>query len=129
MHNSSNHTAVNEHGIYAVKDIKAELFKRPYVVNLEIDARRAFDSAVNDPMSQIHQFPQDFQLYKIGVFNENNGEIKTMAPTLITDALSVYRKIDGESEVHIRKIKEGHLGRLTDEEKRAIADEVRRSGN
>lgn len=62
-------------GIYSVRDNKADAFMQPLFVNAEGLARRSFGEAVNDPKSVFGKYPGDFDLYKLGAFDDEKGEL------------------------------------------------------
>lgn len=44
-------------------------------VNTRGEAIRSFKDAVNDPQSPLYKHPTDYELYQIGTYNEETGEI------------------------------------------------------
>ena len=59
----------------AVKDRAAEAFARPMFVPSTGVAIRSFSDEVNrsDPDNQLHNHPDDFDLYEFGIFDDNTG--------------------------------------------------------
>lgn len=64
--------------IYAVYDVKAEAFLRPFFEQADGLAIRAFQQAANDPEHAFCQYAEDFQLFRIGTWNEHDGTIDTL---------------------------------------------------
>ena len=61
-------------GIYAIRDIKND-FGTPFnAVNDDV-AKRIFLAAQNDKESMMHQFPADFELWKLAEYWTTTGEI------------------------------------------------------
>lgn len=59
----------------SVFDSKAQLFSAPFVSHSRITAVRDFEGAVRDAGSGINKFPQDYQLYLLGSWDEESGQI------------------------------------------------------
>lgn len=59
--------------VCSVFDVKAKAYMSPfYVPNVNI-ARRSFGDAVLDQSTGISKHPKDYQLYQVGVFDDNAG--------------------------------------------------------
>ena len=58
-----------------VKDRAADAFGRPMFVPSVGVAIRSFSDEINrkDPENQLFNHPDDFDLYELGEFNDNNG--------------------------------------------------------
>lgn len=71
--------------IYCVRDRAAEVFGTPFLVTGEGAAIRDFKNAVNSPSkeSPIYNNPEDFELYSLGSFNDNNGMYETGTPRMV----------------------------------------------
>jgi len=74
----------------AVKDIKTNRFNRPFPESDKINAIRGLSMVVNDPNTQIHHFPQDFELWQVATFDDMNGQI-TENHEFIESALSLKK--------------------------------------
>lgn len=62
--------------IYAVKDTVAGAYMNPFYLNNDEVAKRSFKQACMDENSQYHKIAKDLQLYRLGTFNDETGEIK-----------------------------------------------------
>ena len=60
--------------IYAFKDTKIG-FMQPFLQQNEAVAMRTLKMAVNDEHSQIRNMAEDIQLYQLGTFDDDTGEI------------------------------------------------------
>ena len=83
-------------GIYAVRDTKAEAFMQPLFFNAEGIARRSFSEAVNDSKSIIGKYPGDFDLYKLGTFDDESGEIHSHLPKNLVNGASLVEAVPGD---------------------------------
>lgn len=61
--------------LYAIRDVKAQLFSPPIQARTDIDALRVFEAFKRDPKHPICLYPDDFQLYLIGQFNDASGQL------------------------------------------------------
>ena len=61
--------------LYSIRDAKAEAYGNPFTQKTKGEALRSFMTAVNDPKTTLHQYPEDFDLYQIGTWNDQNGKI------------------------------------------------------
>lgn len=57
----------------SVFDVKAKAYMQPFFVHNENLARRSFGDAVLDKSSGISRHPEDYLLYKVGVFDDGEG--------------------------------------------------------
>lgn len=84
-----------EFKIFTVYDMKAEFFGQPFFEQEEASAIRSFGDAVNDgsnPANQWFKHPEDFQLYLIGSFDNERGELKTCLPKALVMASALARR-------------------------------------
>lgn len=61
---------------FTVYDSKAEAFLRPYFAETKGLAMRAFRDAVNDPSHEMHKHAEDYTLFHIGFFNQQDGSLE-----------------------------------------------------
>lgn len=71
--------------IVSVLDSGAGVFGRPVFVRSKAEAVRSFMDQVARPSTeeapnQLHDHPKDFQLYLLGVFDDNNGTFEGIVP-------------------------------------------------
>lgn len=65
--------------MYSIRDSKSETFHKPWHAHTHGEAERQFQTLVNDKQSQnLHDFPEDFDLYMVGVFDDQTGKIKAL---------------------------------------------------
>lgn len=60
--------------MYSLFDTKAQTFGIPFFLLNDAVAQRSFYQLYSDPQSTVHQFPSDFQLYRLGTFNDSDGK-------------------------------------------------------
>lgn len=61
--------------IYSVFDLKGETFSQPYFAVTDGVAMRLFGDACLDPETPLGRHPEDFSLYRVGVWNCDNGVV------------------------------------------------------
>lgn len=60
---------------FAVRDDKSELTLNPFWCSGSVEATRTVIQVVNDPKSQLYQFPDDYTLYSLCTLEEKTGII------------------------------------------------------
>lgn len=61
--------------IYSIYDTKAEQFGNPVCIRTDAEARRMFKALATDGETQVGRNPEDFLLYRIGVFDAEKGTV------------------------------------------------------
>lgn len=61
---------------YSVKDLKAAAFAPPFFLGRDEVAVRTFSDAIKDPTHPMHQHPGDYELYYLGEFNDETGQLQ-----------------------------------------------------
>lgn len=61
--------------IYSVYDSKANAYLQPFFSENAATARRAIGPVVHDENHLFHKYGEDYSLFEIGEFDENNGQI------------------------------------------------------
>lgn len=72
--------------LIALYDRATEAHAPVMTVNTRNEAIRSFREAVNDPNTPIYKNPTDFELYQIGTYNDQLGEIVAIDRELIARA-------------------------------------------
>lgn len=65
-------------GIYATRDSKTGEYNSPYFQPTDAAAIRLFRLEINraDTTNLLYNYPEDFELYRLGSFNLDAGEIR-----------------------------------------------------
>jgi hypothetical protein len=61
--------------LYTIYDIKAQVHNNPMVQNNNNEALRTFAQLANDTTTTVNKHPEDYQLCKVGEWDEYTGEI------------------------------------------------------
>lgn len=81
--------------VCVVRDVKSEMYGRPFFVPSTGMAIRSFDDEVNRdaPDNVMHQHPGDFALFHIGEYDEAVGLVKSFdTPVVLIEGMQVVRK-------------------------------------
>lgn len=74
--------------IYSIRDAKAGIFNKPFYAITHADAERSFTKLSNDKQSMVGEFPEDFDLYYVGIYDDNTGKIEPLdTPQHISKAI------------------------------------------
>ena len=75
--------------VYSYRDSAAMAFGQPIVEQNEFTAIRGFKYAVNGREGVMNFSPKDYDLYKIGEFDVEKGELIPIMPELVCSGMSV----------------------------------------
>lgn len=82
-------------GVFAVFDVKAEIYNAPFFMAKSAMAVRAFKDLANDPNTTVCRHPADFKLVHLGFFSLVTGEFKALEfPETLGFAESFKEKSD-----------------------------------
>lgn len=78
--------------IYAVYDRVAEVYTQPmFFINLQV-AQRIMRNCVNNPQHNYSLNPEDFALYKLGIYDDSNGMFTTDEPKKVLDLVTLSKQ-------------------------------------
>lgn len=76
--------------IYSIRDSKAEIYNAPFFQKTHGEAERSFKTLANDQKSTVCQHPEDFDLWYLGVYNDQTGTIQSLeTPQHIAKAIAM----------------------------------------
>lgn len=61
---------------YSIRDSKSEVYNTPFFQQSNAEAIRSFDKLVKDQSSMVAQYPDDYDLYLIGDYDDQTGTIQ-----------------------------------------------------
>lgn len=80
-------------GVYAVYDVKAEIYNSPFFMPKGAMATRAFADLANDKNTTVGRHPGDFKLMHLGFFSPVTGVFKQLeVPESLGFADALVRK-------------------------------------
>lgn len=79
--------------IFTIRDSKAGSFGIPFYSPTPGTAERQVRELTNDPQSLVCKYPEDYDLYKIGTYNQLTGKIENLdSPQHICKAISLKKQ-------------------------------------
>lgn len=79
--------------VYSIRDQKSEVFNTPFYKKSHGEAERDFKTLVNDEKSTVNKYPEDFDLYYLGDYNDNDGKFMPLdTPQHIVKAVQCLNK-------------------------------------
>lgn len=79
--------------VMTVYDSKVKAFLVPFFVRTVAEAIRSFTEAVNDPAKQFGKYASDYDLYKLGIYDDVTGKFAGEVPEHVIGALQVIEDI------------------------------------
>lgn len=64
--------------VYSIRDAKGDFFGNPFFKRSHGEAERDFHLACNDEKSMLSKFPEDYDLYYLGEFEDKSGKFKPL---------------------------------------------------
>lgn len=78
---------------YSIRDSKAEIFNPPFYKKTHGEAERDFQTLCKDEKSTPAQYPEDFDLYFCGTYDDQTGLFKPLAtPQHIIKAVNALNR-------------------------------------
>lgn len=66
-----------KNNLYSMKDTKMGKFSMPFVAPNDEIAKRTLASTIKQGGTTISEFPEDFQLFRLGNYDEDTGDLTT----------------------------------------------------
>jgi len=82
--------------LFAILDTKAAIFQRPFCAETRATALRALETVVNreGEQSDIALYPQDFELFELGTFDQESGELVSTGRVSVTNLMFLRKEVD-----------------------------------
>lgn len=79
--------------VYSIRDAKAEIFNPPFYKKTHGEAERDFSTLCRDEKAMPAQYPEDFDLYYLGTYDDVSGKLTPLdTPQHITKAVNVLTR-------------------------------------
>jgi len=72
--------------LYTVHDSASKSYLPPFTSPSERDAKLSFETAANDPQTNICKYPADFTLIQIGEFDVRSGKLTATEHVMLGNA-------------------------------------------
>lgn len=78
--------------MYSVRDSKGETYSPPFLAKTPGEAERMFTNEVHNTQSQISKYPEDFDLYHLGTYDDVTGKITSLdSPQHVVKAVNLLK--------------------------------------
>jgi len=64
--------------LFSIRDSKGDFYQAPFAQKTHGEAERTFHGLVNDPKTNLFNYPEDYDLYYMGEFNDNTGKLSVL---------------------------------------------------
>lgn len=79
--------------MYSIRDAKSEVFNPPFFNKTHGEAERNFQMLCNDEKSNVAKFPEDYDLYYLGSYDDNSGKCAPLdSPHHLVKAVQLVAK-------------------------------------
>lgn len=79
--------------VYSIRDSKGEKYFPPFYKTTHGEAERDFTTAARDAKSTISLYPEDFDLYYLGTYDDESGKLSPLdAPQHMSKAVQFVDK-------------------------------------
>ena len=77
---------------FTIRDQKSEVYNTPFFQKTHGEAERSFRTAVNDDQTQLSKYPEDYDLYYLGEYDDNLGKMNPVdTPQHLLKAISCVK--------------------------------------
>lgn len=93
---------------YVIRDKKVEVFHKPFFLpvsnNPHGEAERGFHTAVSDPQTNMAKYPEDYSLWYIGQYDDNQGMmIPLKEPEHLMSAIHCVTAQENDNVVELKR--------------------------
>lgn len=79
--------------VFSIFDAKAKAFGQPFFAFNGSVAMRTVAAVARDGQSLVSKFPEDYQLYHIGQFNDETALLEAVSPTVVCAVVSLTERV------------------------------------
>lgn len=79
--------------IYSIYDTASGLYSRPFFCQSDQEALRSFSDISTDAEHPIGKHPEDYSLFRIGIFNDSNGNLQNEDNDNLAQALELVSAV------------------------------------
>jgi len=69
--------------LYTIRDVRTSAHNRPIALQNRAVLERSLLDALQDPSSNLSQHPEDYQLFCVGEFDQDTGDIIACPPEFL----------------------------------------------
>lgn len=75
--------------VYSIYDSKAKAYSQPFHAVNDAVAMRMVSAAVNDPGTSLNRHPEDYTVYELARFDEENGTFEILNQRAVTTCIAL----------------------------------------
>lgn len=79
--------------VYSIFDRASGVYDRPWCAHSDKAAVRSFTDVAQDESHPIGKHPEDFTLFRVGTWVDDEGAINGEVPTKVINAAEAYSKV------------------------------------
>lgn len=64
--------------VFSIRDSKGEIYMQPFFQKTAGEAERSFKTLVQDDKSTVSKYPEDFDLYYLGEYDDQTGKFAAL---------------------------------------------------
>lgn len=92
--------------IYSIYDKAVQAYMRPFFLQADSAAKRAFGDLVVDADHEISKHPEDYALFRIGEFDDGTGELDQCEPLCLARAHEIAAESRARSARQLELVEE-----------------------
>lgn len=69
--------------LYSVYDKKTQVFSPPMTFHNDEHAQRDLRNEITSKGGMLAKYPEDYELYRVGSWNDYNGKLEAVTPTIL----------------------------------------------
>ncbi len=81
-----------KHNVYSIFDTASGLYSRSFFDQSDAQAKRAFGDIAQDAQHSIGQHPEDYTLLRLGIFDDQTGDLHNELNESLTTGLEAVAK-------------------------------------
>lgn len=92
--------------VYTIYDVASGAYMRPFFLQSDGQAMRAFTDIATDAEHDVGKHPEDYTLYRIGTYDDNKGQLIPEDPESLATALEVVASSRNKSVGNLAEFQE-----------------------
>ena len=92
--------------VFSIFDTASGVYLRPFFAEAEGQATRSFQDIAVSADHEIGKHPEDYTLFRVGIFDNKTGHFDAEPPTKVATAIelvSASRRVDPEAQAELNK--------------------------
>lgn len=106
--------------VYSTRDSKTEFFYTPFYQNTEAEALRTWGASTAKPESMICQYPEDYDLYYLGTFDDQTGKFQLLdSPKHVVSAVNLKKPVQVNQTLTNLQFRDAVESRIAEDKRQA----------